>query len=476
LPGREIPMNRYVIRDTPPGLDARIRLKTIVKGRTNENNLLSIDRKLLLFLICLPALFFFPISFFAQSPVTEGYQSSFRYLGGSATRASRNQIFREANGIANDSKYWYFASGDPADADTFLIRAPYYHHLDGSFDYIRKKVRPDPFNEGVCGHIGDIDVFVYEGHSYIIAPYERCTPDNNKGYIVIFDAEHFDLPGNMMYPLAYFDINIHTHGKAQSVAVKEDWDNPANTTIVLAARGYELHEYNVDWYKVINGGCLANESYSCFSLNRKIALENEQGERLEEVEFGSDHTRQGIDFSSDGSLCYVLIGYYKLDDVERKIHVFNTEGPSAGDTGWRRVKASTMEAPFGYMSEGRGQEPEGISWYDVNVIENYHKDMPRGELFAMNAWIAGRDEELTIKHYTTLNIPSFEDNSINHLFYNEWNGHGLWDGAIITLSTEKPYEQSVHLKASDLPSIITGDSKGIKIVPADGGRAIITGQ
>jgi hypothetical protein len=147
---------------------------------------------------------------------------------------------------------------------------------------------------------------------------------------------------------------------------------------------------------------------------------------------------QGADFSSDGRFFYLVNGYGSAQVLEDgviyhgwgsgNIHVF----PVQDEPVWQRSEASDEKAPFRFEVNAE-EEPEGCSYFDMRNADNYHPSMPRGELHVILLNNDAGDDNVWIKHYTSV-IDVEGDEDLEDVFYNKW-GEGVWDGSVLLLES-----------------------------------------
>jgi hypothetical protein len=359
------------------------------------------------------------------SPITEGFQAAFRYMGNSASDDDHHGDFDELQGIANGPNHWYFSRNV---SFTFgegacLYRVAYSEHLAHDFARELKWVQFKGTEE--CDHIGDIDYFSSNGEGYIVAAFNSCWPQEG-AYLAIFRESDFSLPGLHISPCYMINVTSVQGTQAPWVCV-----GPAGHLYSgsgkVSGKENEVYEYTVSWDVITQGGGATLDSA------RTIHLLTE-----ESAPFIVEHW-QGADFSSDGSLFYFVNGMGGADVFEGatiyhgygfgSIHVFQVcEGKY-----WKCIRASAHKTPPFRFEVNDEEEPEGCSYFDMRSIEEYHQDMPLGELHVILLNNDAGNDNVWIKHYTSvIDVQAGEE--LDGTFYCKW-GEGVWDGSVLKLES-----------------------------------------
>lgn len=308
------------------------------------------------------------------------------YLGNSANDDDRHGWYNETQGIANGDpaigdNYWYLSKNIDSNRNTYIYRVNYRYHLADNFPYDKRRIRL-PGGSKVCEHVGDIDYHVYKGVGYIVAPYEKCGDD--KARIAFFYADDIDGSSDLLNPRSVLLVYSKQYADAPWVSVRNDGR-------IYSSRGGNrytdrIYEYTIPWAQVAAGYTFI--SYSSF---RTIYLYDENEDKMDLAH------RQGADFSSDGQTFYIVNGY---DGGDAHIHVFDVTNSIYW---YRKDKSSKKSYPFKYENHCCDEEAQGLSFFDVSKVLDYHSQMPRGELHAvlLNNDIWG-DDNVWIKHYTQI--------------------------------------------------------------------------
>ena len=385
-----------------------------------------------------------------HSPVSEGFQAAYRYLGNSANNDKRGGWFDELQGIANDDSHWYFSKNQTDSDNSKIFKVPFSGHLGHNFDIVETWTG----RISDCKHVGDLDYHKHNGKGYLVVGADKCGDGHAR--FAIFRAEDLSLA-------AQFEDRMDLqHKKAPIVAIREGK--------IYSAKGSRNVEVIHEW--AINWGLIPHIGGSIYPLNeadhREFKIDNIaytggwQENKLHHV--------QGAAFSSDGQIFYVAVGYCKWVAATckwcapRQIYAFMYKEEGS----WPLLKASSYtDGPFKYPVDTRNpggcdEEPEGLTYYDFNKVDNYHEDMKRGELVAILLNNGYPVDKVWIKHYTSI-IDVTPGEGINYSLFDRWDGHGAWNGSILALESGI-YRESLH---------VDGNNLFVKIVPENGGSATI---
>lgn len=320
--------------------------------------------------------------------LTQTAWAQYQYLGHSADNDDRNGWFNETQGIANGAPsvgdpYWFFSKNidDKNSRSTYIYKVSYTQHLAHNFDIIRRRIRL-PGGSHVCAHVGDIDYHVYRRTGYVVAGYDHC--GDGIARIAFFRAKDINGRSEVLAPWTVIKVNALQYDGAPWVAVQNDGR-------IYSSRGgghaaNKIFEYTLDWSKVHAG---INPSFS----SRTLSLMDTQG-RAVNLPY-----KQGADISSDGKTFIFSTGYE--DKVFKGLWVFNIERDRLVFVN----KSSNSQMPFKFQTGGYAdfkQEPQGVSYFDVNNISPYHKSMKRGELHTILLNNNLGDDSIWIKHYTQI--------------------------------------------------------------------------
>ena len=342
-----------------------------------------------------------------------GPKRSTRYLGHSADDDDRDGWFDAAQGIANGDPrydpYWFFSKNSVSLKDgladgkrekklknmTRIFRVPYTEHLGHRFALNAVKIRlPGPGGR-FCQHVGDIDYHVHRGVGYIVAGYDNC---GGGARIAFFRAR--DIHGDrVLDPAAILEVGKHQGSGAPWVSVLHDgsvFSSPGGAEEKRS--GSKVIRYRIDWNEVARSRRM-----------RRLKLESppswiplvDRSNKLMHLPY-----KQGADFSTDGRYLYVAVGVKTEGSGKpaRRIHVFEFRGHSLV-----HCEQSTKHGRFSFQVAKpkflgpimlSAEEPEGVSYFDVNDIWGYHPKMRRGELFVMLLNKDGGYDNLWLKHYT----------------------------------------------------------------------------
>lgn len=390
----------------------------------------------------------------------DGYRATYAFVGRSANDDDRNGWFTETQGLTNGHPdlghpYWYLSKnynflGVPA--WTYIYAVPYSEHLKNNFDYYERPIAMPDGASGICFHVGGIDYHRYEcgeacTATFIAAGYDQC--DSGKARIGFFDPLEFDGSNRFLAPHATLDVSDAQGKDCPWVSVRSDGRIYSSAGGINPPRlPYTIFEYTIDWNQVLEGtDPVPTQVYP-------ITLRDYSGAPLWLKE------RQAGDFSPDDQLFFFHAKGFNEEDG--RIFVFEVRDGNS----WYLVKRSSVsEYPFWLdsdPSEFSVDELEGLSYYDMNCVEDYHSGMPRAELHSMvlhNTW--GTEDELTIHHYTSL-LGTTPDLGIWEPFYQWWDGHGLWDGANLVLQPGT-YVEEMTLKGKKVRIISPNGTSSIRI-------------
>lgn len=311
---------------------------------------------------------------------------NYKYLGNSASNDDRNGWFNETQGIANGDPrsgdpYWFFSKNISSNRNTYIYKVPYTQHLAHNFEYSKRKIRLSGGSK-VCEHVGDIDYYSYKNEGYIVAPYDNCGDSHAR--IAIFKTKDFNGSESVLQPWAVMDVSTVQGDGAPWVSVA-----PNGKIYSSAGSGKQpnmVFEYTIKWELVKNSSQLKFTS-------RTLKLYDQQNKSL------SLPYKQGADFSSDGKRLFITTGYRKK--FSKSIWVLSLRG----DRFILELQSSNKTMPFKFETNYNTtaswrQEPQGISYFNMNGVNPYHKKMQRGQLHAvlLNNKITS-DGSVWIKHY-----------------------------------------------------------------------------
>ncbi len=427
-------------------------------------------------------MFFIAATAFGDEPRsrTEGHQAAYLYLTNSADNDIRQGHYKGLAGIAN---------GDPAAGDPYwylsrkprhIYRIPYSEHLGTNFAFEYRAVRVRGKTGRACDHIGDIDNASVEVDgeriAYLVGGFDNCH-DGNRGQLAFFLAADIGEVGGVLEAHAEVDVGEVQQKGAPWAAFGAETKLLVDGAWRPAVRVYSssgstrdsnaIFEYVVLWEDVQKGGRIPYRSH------RRIDLVDFDGNAVHL------DRRQGGDLSTDGELFFVSQGMtdYNWEDAEirqtdRRLLAFEV-GPEGSP--WKLLKRSNNgRKPFQFQTSS-DQEPEGLSYFDVNEIPGYRSNMPRGELFVTmidhftkKCWGPWYNKECThqavfIKHYTG-RIKLRPGDSITGAVLDDWHGHGAWDRSVVMLEPGT-YRETVHLRAEDLWAPDGDSSKSLKFLP-----------
>jgi len=336
------------------------------------------------------------VIFSEDSNIAKPLPTDFVYIGNSAYDDDHHGDFDELQGITNGDPnvdpYWFFSRNEGI--FTILYRVGYQHHLKNDFPcYVHHVRLPDdkpPFFS-MCKHVGDIkylqDPRTKKG--YIFAAYDNC--QKNRAYIAVFRASDIkNISGNTIKPHGMLDI-ANVQRKEAYVVSAQHMEGSDDRVYLYSGAGKlpgtkdKIYEYEVKWKDIVSGGTISMQSWKSHKLmypsGKPFIVEN----------------WQGIDFSEDGRLLFMSVGDGSGDEAKKRIHVLKRQNM----TSWSLYFSSDYGkngGPFLFESN-REEEPEGLSWFDMNNVPNYHPGMPRGELHVILLNNDAGKDNVYIKHY-----------------------------------------------------------------------------
>lgn len=239
-------------------------------------------------------------------------------------------------------------------------------------------------------HLGDPDTYTYAGVDYLVVPIENGESTCGTG-----------LPGAVAI-LRCSDLSYVWHAAFPGQCNDAGWVAIDDLGFMMSSRqhvhnrihlpppcqGHGLRYYAFEWE------LLRTDGHGEMQFFEEVHPTDEQGNCLEMV------TMQGGEYSPDGSLLYLVSGFYDDDDglEDREgIHVLETST-------YRRVQHSTRG--FGhfdyYYNPGfqTYEEPEGLTIWD---LDDGRAPGIRGQLHVFvsdNDFDLGDSGDVDFKHYT----------------------------------------------------------------------------
>ena len=340
-----------------------------------------------------------PVAVMAETPVYDGFQATYMYIGNSAHDVQHDDDYDELQGIANGDPafnypFWFFSRNNSSQfiPRSYIYKVGYQYHMNDPTYPLEGRRIELPSGSGYCWHIGDIDFHVYKGRAYIVAGYDNC--DGEFPRIAIFKAFDIDSaypPEQLLYPVSTMKYdpldfpNLTSGNKPEApwVAVRKD----GRIYSGYGKRDYvsEIWEFTINWDEVDRNVPLVDYSI------RTLLLKHEDGPDFSET------NHQGGDFSTDEEFFYLTTG--QSEGIKR-IHAFAVDEIGV----WYRVRESSNSLlPFLYETNSE-EEPEGLSYFDMNAYDGtvYHPGMPRSELHVilLNNDLFSSDN-IYLKHYTS---------------------------------------------------------------------------
>jgi hypothetical protein len=243
------------------------------------------------------------------SPISEGHQVPFRFLGNSANDDDRDGHYSLLQGVANGPAHWYF-SRYRAEDRPYLYRVAYAEHLAHRFSFVKRvPVIDDPSTDqddpvANCYHPGDLEYHVQEGTPWLVVPFE-C--HDGIARMAFFKPDIFSQQSDSEYAYPHSFAVLSAWQRAlPAVAVRRDGvlytsdGGKVDTDTIL--------EYRIPWDRVAAGGDITRH----LSAPRVIRLVHSDGR----TRFNPPTYRQGFDFSDDESLFFLSNGTGRTKESE----------------------------------------------------------------------------------------------------------------------------------------------------------------
>lgn len=286
-----------------------------------------------------------------------------------------NGLSHECQGVCHDKDHWYFTQ------DGKLWKIPLKEDLNQKFKGTDRS--KGIVMEKVGGHLGDIDYGMYGSRGFIFIPLQY---GDNDTYILTYDAYY------MKYGRAY--TICHDGRRFKSIgwcAFNNGFLFTSESTVSGSSK--PVYVYKVD----LNNDNWARTPYC------KLWLYDENGASLTLKDM------QGGCFDPDGRL-YLANGYWENyeDSLVWKpvrhlqgIHVFEMPKEMKQGRAYkvRRICKSNQKSGFKYKFDTNGQEPEGLTWWDLDADSRAPKK-ERGQLHVIlldND--PGGTDDLVFKHF-----------------------------------------------------------------------------
>jgi len=278
-----------------------------------------------------------------------------------------NGLSNECQGVCHDKDNWYFTQ------DGNLWKIPLVQDLNQKFS--EKDFHKNVQMVKIGGHLGDIDYCKIDGVGYIFVP--DMDGDYNT-YISVWRAS--DLKMMVKYPI------YHREGRFKSIgwcAINRGFLYTSESLV----KGFEepVFVYKID-FSVVN--CF-NNSYCA------LWLRDENGKDYEMKDM------QGGCFDDEDHL-HLANGYWKNDGRDKQgIHIFHIPNDlKQGEMRKvHRICKSNQKNGFKYKFDTSGQEPEGMTWWDLDK-DNRAPAKERGQLHVIlldND--PGGTDDLVFKHF-----------------------------------------------------------------------------
>ena len=224
-----------------------------------------------------------------------------------------NGLSHECQGVCHDNDYWYFTQ------DGNIWKIPLSRDLNQKLD----KDDPSIKFRKVGGHLGDLDYAQIGSTGYLFIP---DMGNKSETFISIWEAKNLRMVAK--FPIYQNNQRFESIGWcAINNGYKIDFSrlnpfmNPCGRLLLLDEAGNHLT------LKDMQGGCFDNENH--------LHLAN---------------------------------GYWKNEDRDKQgIHIFEVQAePSQLVQNVKRINKSNQKSGFKYKFDTSGQEPEGITWWDLD--------------------------------------------------------------------------------------------------------------
>ena len=248
-----------------------------------------------------------------------------------------NGLSHECQGVCHDKDNWYFTQ------DGNLWKIPLQQDLNQKFSGTVaskgvKKVK-------LGGHLGDLDYYEANGVGYLFIA------DNDgeyNTYISIVRASDLWLVGR--FPIfRNGDLRFKDIGWC---AINRGYLYTSNGPVYgLTA---PVYIYKIDTQNIVNIN-MFRKPYAT------LRIQDESGR-----DYKLDYMQGGC-FDHENHL-HLANGYWKNEDRDKQgIHIFEVQAePSQLVQNVKRISKSNQKSGFKYKFDTSGQEPEGITWWDLD--------------------------------------------------------------------------------------------------------------
>lgn len=321
----------------------------------------------------------------------KGHVTMYQYLH-NYPKAEKNGWSENVQGICHDDKYWFVSNTGKGNNTGTLWKIPVIQDLASSSSVILKKQYGH--------HIGDIDHY----NGFIFAPIEK----DGKPYIAVFSAQDLTFvakqrikKGSQFYDcLGWCAVNPQ-NGMLYTSDHTVISDHKPNNGFGKKKSPIMVYSINMDKIKSLNkdrtqaaGGY---DRTDLFSYQGFINIYDINGKSL------SRQCMQGGCFDNSGFL-HINNGYEKgYANSKGGISVFKVP-KIVSKNGFfvRRLASSNQKSGFRYQFTGWLEEPEGLTYWDLDKLQNGTERHPKvcGQLHAiiLDNEVFQKDR-LYFKHY-----------------------------------------------------------------------------
>lgn len=275
-----------------------------------------------------------------------------------------NGLSHECQGVCHDKDYWYFTQ------DGNIWKIPLGMDLNQKFD---KDDRSLKFRK-VGGHLGDLDYAQSGSTGYLFIP---DMGNESETFISVWEAKTLRLVAK--FPI-YCDNKRFT--SIGWCAINSGYLYTSESTV--GDSRYFVHIYKIDssWINPFMHPC------------GKLLLMDEAGNPLTLKDM------QGGCFDNENHL-HLANGFWKNEERDKQgIHIFEVQAvPGQQVQNVKRISKSNQKSGFKYKFDTSGQEPEGMTWWDLDK-DPRAPAKERGQLHVIQLDNdPGDTDDLVFKHF-----------------------------------------------------------------------------
>ena len=242
-----------------------------------------------------------------------------------------NGLSHECQGVCHDKDNWYFTQ------DGNLWKIPLSRDLNQKLD----KDDPSIKFRKVGGHLGDLDYAQIGSTGYLFIP---DMGNKSETFISIWEAKNLRM-------VAKFPIyqNNQRFASIGWCAINNGYLYTSESTV--GDRRYFVHIYKIDFSRLNPFMNPCGHLLLLDEADNQLTLKDMQG---------------GC-FDNENHL-HLANGYWENEDRDKQgIHIFEVQAePSQLVQNVKRISKSNQKSGFKYKFDTSGQEPEGITWWDLD--------------------------------------------------------------------------------------------------------------